>query len=123
MRNKMLLIFGKHKDGSLRQTNATGKLCMTRMRELPVGHEIERSWRTLVEGVDDRKPANGAAVLHVLGEQGVAAGFDRGRDDQCIVKCQAVVSGKNERCRMGVSSVNGNMASKESLKRSRRIRS
>ena len=38
----MILIIGKGKGGRLRQNNATGKLRMSRMRELPVGQRLLR---------------------------------------------------------------------------------
>ena len=53
--------------------------------------------RTIQKRIDDREPADAAAVLHVFAEQGVAARFDRAGDDQRVVKRQLMFPGKPPR--------------------------
>src|SRR5665647_991271 len=50
---------------------------------------------TFKEGIDDGEPADGAAVPHVLAVEDMAAGLDRGGDDQRIVEGQLVILGKH----------------------------
>src|ERR1700720_4967328 len=47
--------------------------------------------------IDDGEPAETAAVLHVFREQRVAAGLDRGGDDQRIAERQLVIFGERPR--------------------------
>ena len=53
-----------------------------------------RSRRTFKEGVDDGQAAECSAVLHVLGEQRVAARFLRRGYDQRVVEGDVVVAGE-----------------------------
>src|SRR5438874_10458314 len=63
---------------------------------------VLRSWGAFKERVDDGEPADLAAVLHVLAEQRVAVGFDRGCHDQRVVESQAVIAGQSNRAVVGL---------------------
>jgi hypothetical protein len=56
-----------------------------------------RSRCAIEKWIDDGEPAETAAVLHVFREQRVAAGPERGGDDQRIVERQPVIFGERSR--------------------------
>src|SRR3989442_4486667 len=63
---------------------------------------VLRSRGAFKERVDEGEPADLAAVLHVLAEQRVAAGFDGGGDNQRVVESQAVIAGQSDSVAVGL---------------------
>ena len=61
---------------------------------------VELSNPTFEKWIDDAKPADGAAVLHVFAVEDVAASLDSRGNDQRIVERQSMIFGHRSRSRV-----------------------